>query len=206
MIQNKPLPPRIWLAHYHAVYQNEYDLTSALLDVLPDQQLSVPLCIQYKTNDNRHYLFTFEKDWYKQGYVLVYEDDIYIFEELKLEQDYSFGWLLNKNAVRWEDNICEGRDRYSETYNTVYHKLKVEEDYTFLAVQSVDENDVRTVFLFRDGYFTLPDSTFSFPGVSEIIEFGDYNFDGCLDMCCSSPTRSFWPLKTAAMDSMVKGL
>ena len=186
-IQNKPLPPRIWLAHYHAVYQNEYDLTSALLDVLPDQQLSVPLCIQYKTNDNRHYLFTFRMDYCKQGYVLVYEDDIYIFEELDAEQDYSFRKLLDEGAVRWEDNICEIGDRCSEEYCTVYNKIKAEEDYSFLVVQSVDKNDVRTVFLFRDGYFTAPGSIFSFKDVSWIVAFEDYNFDGCPDMIVPSP-------------------
>lgn len=180
-IKEKPFPPRVWLAHYHAVYKNEYDLTSALLE------FTTPLRVRYKTNNNRRYVFTFRKDDYKQGYVLVYEDDIYILEELAAEQEYSFGELLDEKAVKWGNDICEIGDGYSEEYNTIYNKIQAEENDTFLAAQSVGKNNMRTVLLFRDGYFTSPESIFSFAESSGVIAFEDYNFDGCPDMIVPSP-------------------
>lgn len=39
--KNAPFPPRIWLANYCVAYQNEWELASALLDILPDITLRI---------------------------------------------------------------------------------------------------------------------------------------------------------------------
>ncbi len=176
----KTFPPRLWIAHYRGAYQDDRDLASALLDILPD----IVLELRHKDAAHRRYLFTYDA-FYKNGYVIISGNDIYIAEEHSDER--YFGNLLDENAVRLGDATGRIGDRYSEAYNAVYEKVKVEKSLSLLAVQSVENDTLQKVFLYRDGYFTSPESTFSFPETSYQIEFEDCNFDGCPDMIVPSP-------------------
>ncbi|MDE7206686.1 MAG: hypothetical protein K2N90_05935 [Lachnospiraceae bacterium] len=144
--KNAPFPPRIWLANYCATYQNEWELASALLDILS----GITLRICYKKDDARHYLFTYNKP-NQIGYIMVYEDDIYIAEELAAERDYSFGSLLDRKYVHWKDRTQKIGGRNDYGYRADFNKIKVEENYTLLALQAVDENNLRKLTLFQDG-------------------------------------------------------
>ena len=175
--ENIPFPPRIWLSHYQAVYQNKWELASALLDVLPDTTLR----IYNKLGDNLHYLFTYNRQ-NKNGYVLVYQNDICIVEEIMRESGYSFGKLLETDAVHWEDSIQKLDVRRNNIDYADLNKIKAEKGCTLLAVQSADEKETREISLFRDGSFFAPIMKLSFAECPFNIEFEDYNFDGCTDM------------------------
>ncbi len=184
--KNAPFPPRIWLANYCVAYQSEWELASALLDILPD----ITLRICFKTNDARRYLFTYNKP-NQIGYIMVYGDDIYLVEELAAEQDYSFGRLLDDWYVHWENSMQKIGSRRDYAYCAV-DKIKVEENYTLLALQVVDENNMRKLTLFQDGYFISPIKELSFENCPSDIQFEDYNFDGCPDMIISSSIIYLW--------------
>ncbi len=184
--KNAPFPPRIWLANYCVAYQSEWELASALLDILPD----ITLRICFKTNDARRYLFTYNKP-NQIGYIMVYGDDIYLVEELAAEQDYSFGRLLDDRYVHWENSMQKIGSRRDYAYCAV-DKIKVEENYTLLALQVVDENNMRKLTLFQDGYFISPIKELSFENCPSDIQFEDYNFDGCPDMIISSSIIYLW--------------
>lgn len=175
--ENAPFPPRIWLSHYQAVYQDKWELASALLDILPDTTLR----IYDKLGDNLHYLFTYNKQ-NKNGYVLVYQNDICIVEEIVAESSYSFGKLLETDAVHWEDSIQKLDVRRDNIDYADLNKVKAEKDCTLLAMQSADKKETREISLFRDGFFSAPIMKFSFTECPFNIEFEDYNFDGCTDM------------------------
>lgn len=175
--ENAPFPPRIWLSHYQAVYQNKWELASALLDVLPDTTLR----IYDKLGDNLHYLFTYNRQ-NKNGYVLAYQNDICIVEEIVAESGYSFGNLLEIDAVHWEDSIQKLDVRRNNIDYADLNKIKAEKDCTLLAVQSADKEETREISLFRDGYFSALIMKLSFAECPFNIEFEDYNFDGCTDM------------------------
>lgn len=175
--ENAPFPPRIWLSHYQAVYQNKWELASALLDILPDTTLR----IYDKLGDNLHYLFTYNKQ-NKNGYVLAYQNDICIVEEIVAESGYSFGKLLETDAVHWEDSIQKLDVRRNNIDYADLNKIKAEKDCTLLAVQSADKKETREISLFRDGCFLAPIMQLSFAECPFNIEFEDYNFDGCQDM------------------------
>lgn len=143
--ENAPFPPRIWLSHYQAAYQNKWELASALLDVLPDTTLR----IYDKLGDNLHYLFTYNRQ-NKNGYVLAYQNDICIVEEIVAESGYSFGNLLETDAVHWEDSIQKLDVRRNNIDYADLNKIKAEKDCTLLAVQSADKEETREISLFRD--------------------------------------------------------
>lgn len=185
--KNAPFPPRIWLANYCVTYQNEWELASALLDILP----GITLRICYKKDDARHYLFTYNKP-NQIGYIMVYEDDIYIAEELAAERDYSFGSLLDRKYVHWKDITQKIGGRNDYGYRADFNKIKVEENYTLLALQAVDENNLRKLTLFQDGYFRFPKTEISFEECPSYIQFADCNFDGCPDMIVSSTMIYLW--------------
>lgn len=186
--ENVPFPPRIWLLHYRAAYQNKWELASILLDILPDTTLR----FYDKLGDNLHYLFTYDKLYKKNGYVMVYENDICIVEELSVESGYGFGKLLESDMVHWEDSIQKIDVRNDNTDNADFNKIKAEEDCTLLTMQSVDQNDTRTISLFRDGFFAAPIMKFSFAECPLKIEFEDYNFDGCPDMIVPRTEILLW--------------
>ncbi len=185
---NGPLPPRIWLQNYHITYENQWELVSALLDLIPDTSLR-----RHKTIDVREYAFAYYHDK-KNGYVLVHDDDIYIVEELSAEWGYSFGEFLDEKAVLWEDTQSRFAldDKYGIAHKDVYDKIAVEPDYTLLAMQTMDSDKTRRLVLFRDGYFTSADAEFSFIESQEKISFTDCNFDGYLDMVASDTERYLW--------------
>ncbi|MDE7207250.1 MAG: hypothetical protein K2N90_08870 [Lachnospiraceae bacterium] len=175
--ENAPFPPRIWLSHYRAAYQNKWELASILLDILPDTTLR----FYDKLGDNLHYLFTYNKQK-KNGYVFVYQNDICIVEEIVAESGYSFGKLLETDAVHWEDSIQKLDIRRNNIDYADFNKVKAEKDCTLLAMQSADKKETREISLFRDGCFLAPIMKLSFAECPFNIEFEDYNFDGCTDM------------------------
>ena len=182
-----PFPPRIWLLHYRITYQDKWELASALLDILPD----ITLHSYDKPGDNLHYLFTYDKP-YKNGYIMAYENDICIVEEISSESSYSFGQLLENDMVHWEDSIQKLDIRRDNIDYVNLNKIKVEKDCTLLAMQSVDEDVTREISLFRDGCFAAPMMKFSFAKCYSNIQFEDYNFDGCLDMIVSGTKIYLW--------------
>lgn len=182
-----PFPPRLWIAHYRGDYENDLDLAGALLDILPDTVLT----LRHKDSAARRYLFTYDDFPYQNGYAIIYKNDIYLIKEHSAE--YCFQKLLNENAVSWEDGTIETGGRYLQEEIAVYEKVKADETVTFLAVQFEENNTARTVFLYRDGYFTSPENTFSFPESTQQVEFKDCNFDGCPDMIMPAPVGiSLW--------------
>ena len=181
-----PLPPRLWLSHYGASYENEWQLASLLLDILPDTTLR--FCDN--TGDKLHYLFTYEKP-YKNGYVLVCGSDVCIVEEVSAESDYSFDALLKGGWVHWDNTMqrVDTRDR-NEVYIEV-KKCKTEQDGTLLAAQTLHTDGTRRISLYRDGHFMAPFMEYSFAKCPAEIGFEDYNFDGSMDMIAfpkESPT------------------
>lgn len=176
-----PFPPRLWIAHYRGDYENDLDLTSALLDILPD----TVLMLRHKDAAARRYLFTYDDFPYQNGYAVVYKNDIYLIKEHSAER-YFYG-LLDEDAVRWEDGTIEIGGTYLQKNNTVYEKVKADETVTFLVMQFEENDTARTVFLYRDGQFNSPESIFSFPESAIQVEFKDCNFDGCPDMIMPAP-------------------
>ena len=185
--EDAPFPPRIWLSHYRIAYQDKWELASALLDILPD----ITLYSYDKPGDNLHHLFTYNKP-YKNGYIMAYENDICIVEQISSESSYSFGQLLENDMVHWEDSIQKLDIRRDNVDRVDCNKIKVEKDCTLLAMQSADENGTRKISLFRDGCFAAPMMKFSFAKCYYNIQFEDYNFDGCLDMIVSETRIYLW--------------
>ena len=181
-----PLPPRIWLAHYHVERQDGIlELISALLDLLP----GAAFCERYDSG-NGGSLFTYDKA-YKNGYILLYENDIYLVEEAALESDYSFGGLLDENAVQWNNSICAFDDRHSYS-KQLYSKINVGNDMTFLVIQTVIEDRMRVILLYQDGYFSSLYQNIAYGEWSLTPAFEDCNFDGCLDMVISNSRMYLW--------------
>lgn len=172
-----PLPPRLWLSHYGASYQNEWQLASLLLDILPDTTLR----FYNGTGDSLHCLFTYSKS-YKNGYVLVCGSDVCIVEEVSSESGYSFDALLKDGRVHWDNSLKNPDIR--EAWNVDYvdmKKIKTEQEGTLLAAQTLHTDGTRISF-YRDGRFMAPFLAYSFAKCYTEIQFEDYNFDGNMDM------------------------
>ncbi len=186
-----PLPPRIWFRNYQMVYESRWELLSALMDLLPDTSL----CVQ-KVTDASEYVFTYESD-YKNGYILVHEDDIYIVEDIKAEWGYNFEEFLNDKLVLWENtqNVLAIGDTSGRANKKLYDKIDVEKHYTLFVLQSVDSDNTRRVLLFRDGYFDSAVAEFSFAEASGTVVFEDCNFDGCPDIMVSETNIYLWNTK-----------
>ncbi len=162
-----------------------------MLDLLPDTSL----CVQ-KVTDASEYVFTYESD-YKNGYILVHEDDIYIVEDIKAEWGYNFEEFLNDKLVLWENtqNVLAIGDTSGRANKKLYDKIDVEKHYTLFVLQSVDSDNTRRVLLFRDGYFDSAVAEFSFAEASGTVVFEDCNFDGCPDMMVSETNIYLWNTK-----------
>jgi hypothetical protein len=173
------------------VYESRWELLSALMDLLPDTSL----CVQ-KVTDASEYVFTYESD-YKNGYILVHEDDIYIVEDIKAEWGYNFEEFLNDKLVLWENtqNVLAIGDTSGRANKKLYDKIDVEKHYTLFVLQSVDSDNTRRVLLFRDGYFDSAVAEFSFAEASGTVVFEDCNFDGCPDMMVSETNIYLWNTK-----------
>ena len=185
---DRPFPPCIWLLHYRIAYQNKWELASTLLDILPD----ITLRYYDKLGDNLHYLFTYDKP-YKNGYIMVYEDDVCIVEEIASESAYSFGKLLADDMVHWENTIQQIDVRSDNGAYFDLSKIKVEKDYTLMAMQSAYQYLTQEITLFRDGYFTVPIMKYSFDEQEyHYLELDDYNFDGCQDMFIAGTKIYLW--------------
>lgn len=182
------LPPRIWFRNYQVMYESRWELLSALLDLLPD----TPLYVQ-KVTDTREYAFIYESD-YKNGYILVHENDIYIVEDISAEWDYNFEAFLNDKLVLWENtqNVLAIGSTSGIADREMYDKIHVEEQYPLFVLQSVDSDNTRRVLLFRDGYFDSAAAEFSFAESFGTVVFEDCNFDGCLDMMVSETNIYLW--------------
>ncbi len=186
--EDGPFPPRIWLLHYRIAYEDKWELASTLLDILPDTTLR----FYDKLGDNLHYLFTYDKP-YKNGYVMVYEDDVCIVEQIASERAYSFGKLLADDMVHWENTIQQIDVRGSNGAYFDLSKIKVEKDYTLMAMQSAYQYLTQEITLFRDGYFAVPIMKYSFDEQEyHYLELDDYNFDGCQDMFIAGTKIYLW--------------
>lgn len=181
-----PFPPRILLANYHVEYDDIREVISALLDLLPD----VSICERYISSEERCYLYTYNKP-YKEGYILIYEDDAYIVEEISLESDYSFGGLLDDKAVQWKGRVCAFDNRQSYPAQ-LYSKFNAESNMTFLVAQTAIEDKMRLLFLYQDGYFSSVYQEVLYEEWRREPEFKDCNFDGCLDIAISDKRIYLW--------------
>ena len=184
-----PFPPRIWLANYHVEYDDDIrEVISAMLDLLP----GITIRERYISGKDGCYLYTYDKP-YKNGYILIYEDDAYIVEEVSSESDYSFGGLLDERAVQWKSRVCEF-DNGNSSSKQFYSKFSVESGMTFLAAQTAIRDKMRVLLLFQDGYFSSVYQNIAYEEWSQEPEFKDCNFDGCLDIAVSdarSDTRIY---------------
>ena len=186
--RSKPFPPRIWLANYDAEYDDGImELISALLDLLPD----ISLCERYIVDDERCYLYTYKKPYYKTGYILIYGCDVYIVEEVSAERDYSFGGLLDDQAVQWQSITCgfDSRFGFSER---LYNKFNVAGDMTFFVIQTAMKDKMREIMLYQDGYFSSVYQNIAYEEWREEPVFEDCNFDGYLDMFVSNIGMYLW--------------
>lgn len=182
-----PFPPRIWLANYHVEYDGSImEVISPLLDLLPD----VSIGERYISGVERCYLYTYNKP-YKKGYILIYEDDAYIVEEISSESDYSFGGLLDDKAVQWKGRVCAFGNRQSYP-KQFYSKFNAESDMTFLVAQTAIEDKMRVLLLFQDGYFSSIYQNIAYGEWRQEPEFTDCNFDGCLDIVVSDTRIYLW--------------
>lgn len=173
-----PLPPRLWLSHYGVSYQNEWQLASLLLDLLPDTTLR----FYNGTGDSLHCLFTYSKP-YRNGYVLVCGSDVCIVEEVSSESDYSFDSLLKDGRVYWDNSLqnLDVREAWN-VHRVDLKKIKTEQDGALLAAQTLHTDGTRSISFYRDGHFMAPFFAYSFAKCYAKIQFEDYNFDGSMDM------------------------
>ncbi|MDE7267816.1 MAG: hypothetical protein K2N89_10170, partial [Lachnospiraceae bacterium] len=185
--QSALFPPRIWLANYDAEYDDGImELISALLDLLPD----VSLCERYISGEERYYVYTYDKP-YKNGYILIYDHDVYIVEEVSAESDYSFGRLLDDNAVQWKDYTCVVGSGYGVS-EQIYSKFNAESNLTFFVSQTKLNDQMLEIMLYQDGYFsTIYQNTVYEEWIQELV-FEDCNFDGYLDMVVSNTRMYLW--------------
>lgn len=183
-----PLPPRIWFRNYQVTYESRWELLSALLDLLPDTSLYVQ-----KVTDACEYVFTYDSD-YKNGYILVHEDDIYIVEEIRAEWGYNFEEFVNNKLILWENtqSVLAIGNTSGRADKKMYDKIHMEEQDTLFVLQSVDSDHTRRVLLFWDGYFDSAVAEFSFAESSGAVVFEDCNFDGCPDMMVSQTNLYLW--------------
>lgn len=194
-MENGPLPPRIWLAHYHAVYKGEtitekgLGLISALLDLMPVDSLRLRFYEQEA--DDCHLLLKYTNRR-KNGYILACEEDVYIVEEVENESAYSFGGLLDDGVVRWRDDHWRIKEWGSSEYRTVFRKLCPEEEYSFLVwCDSDTEGEEQEIYLYQDGRFRSLYQEFCSDMWTVDMDFADYNFDGCLDMIIAQGKEIF---------------
>ena len=176
-----PFSPRIWLANYHVEYDDSImEVISTLLDLLP----GLSICERYISGEERCYLYTYDKP-YKKGYILIYEDDVYIVEEISSESDYSFGGLLDERAVQWKSRVCTFGSRQGYP-KQLYSKFNAESDMTFIVAQTAIEDKMRGLLLYQDGYFSSIYQNIAYEEWRQEPKFTDCNFDGCLDIVVSS--------------------
>lgn len=195
-MENGAVPPRIWLAHYRAVYETQEqtayrrELVNALLELLPKTPLYLRLYEEPVTGDC-HLLLTYTREG-KNGYILVCEKDVYFAEEVAAESLYSFGGLLDDGAVQWADRHGETGDRDSRRYNMVFRRLCPEEGASFLITYYNDnDSEVQEFELFWEGCFQQPYQELRSAVTKGRIEFEDYNFDGCADIILAEGEEIF---------------
>ncbi|MDE7267509.1 MAG: hypothetical protein K2N89_08600 [Lachnospiraceae bacterium] len=188
--RSKPFPPRIWLANYHVEYDDIMELISALLDLLP----GVSIREQYISGEEHCYLYTYNEYTFttdKKGYLLIYEDDVYIVEEISAESYYGFGALLDDKAVQWKDRTCALEDGNSYE-KQLYSKCNVESDMTFLVLQTAIADKMRVLILYRDGYFSSIYQNIVYEEWRKEPSFKDCNFDGYPDIVVSDTRIYLW--------------
>lgn len=195
---DKPLAPRIWLTHYRAACGGAWAMADALLTLLPDTTLR----FVYRNPDEKINLFRYTSGE-KNGYILNREDDIYIVEELSDESCYGFGRLIDDRAVCWNDGQEVG-SRYNHTRITFFDRFCVGEE-VFLAVRYTQEDGSRRwLALVREADLDRRHSgdeaiVYQRIGIPQIerasdeqITYGDYNFDGFMDIMVSPDELYLW--------------
>ncbi len=199
-VGDKPLAARLWITYYRAECSNLWTLLSALMDLLPDTTMRLRC---YDTDKNIE-LFTYTSG-YKRGYILIYEENICIVEEMLYGGRYVFGGLLDDQAVRWND-IYECGDRNNNSYIVLFDKLKIGKE-SFLAFRYTAQDNTRWLGLVQDGDYleTYREKEGDYGVVYQKIEiaptasaseeqitYQDYNFDGFPDISVSSNKIYLW--------------
>lgn len=191
-----PLAPRIWITHYRADCENEWRITSALLDLLPDTTLQYT----YRDRENKINLFTYTNR-YKSGYILNCKNDIYLVEELTYGSENVFGGLLDDRSVRWNSGH-EAGNRHNRTWISLFDKIHIGED-SFLAMRYTADDGRRWIKLICDeaAGMTSDEDVIVYQKIEikpikvlseEQITYKDYNFDGYLDIGVASDTVWLW--------------
>ena len=192
------LPPRIWITHYRADDMGMWEMTGALLDLLPDTTLRYV----YRDRDENSNVFTYTNGD-KNGYILNRGEDIYIVEELMYEYKYVFGGLIDDKAVRWNDGQEVG-SRFNNKWLTFFDRLHIGED-SFLALRYTesDGDGRRWLALIRDDDSDgrSADETVVYQRIEihpvqrvydEWITYEDCNFDGFTDIIASNDAVYLW--------------
>jgi len=178
-------PPRIWLQHYHidakeynADYHH-YAIISALLDLLEesfdiDVHLAFFNCfeeIDLLQRALNEYFFIFTLP-YQTGYIFVQGVDVYIIREMTLESEYSFGALVDNQAVMWKNtsNIILKEDNNQD--RTAYQKITIDDDNSFVVQKIGNQTN-----LIKDGFYHT-----IFLRWNHRIYCEDFNFDGYPDI------------------------
>ncbi|MDE7271599.1 MAG: hypothetical protein K2N95_00870 [Lachnospiraceae bacterium] len=199
-VEDIPLAARLWVTFYRADSLNKWALLSALLDLLPE---TAPQVRDYDPDANTA-LLTYTSG-YKKGYIMLYEEDVCIVEEMLYGGRYVFGELLDDHAVRWDD-LYECGDRNNNNDIVLLDKLETGKD-SFLTVRYTSEDGRRWLELIQVG-----DDTESYQDIEggcgticqkieiepitsasrEWLKYKDYNFDGHVDINVSSDTIYLW--------------
>lgn len=184
---DKQLVPRIWITHYRASDLNEWEVTGALLDLMPDTSLR----LRYRDKETDSRLFTYTCG-YKNGYILMYGEDIYIVEEMQEESERGFGGMLDERAVCWADGYGCG-DRNNDRYDVWFDKLAAGED-AFLVFRYTGKDGMRRLGLMKDGDYghVYQEIVTGPPGADEWLICKDYNFDGYTDINFLNKTLYLW--------------
>lgn len=192
--EDAPLAPRLWITHYRGQYTDEGTMIRALLEQIPDTAFR----LRYRDFDEKRYLFTYLSED-KVGYVIVCGKDVYFVEELTYAGRNIFGQLLDNHAVWWGYGFQSVGDRESEDNIVWFDRIQQGNDF-FLVLRYTEEDGRRWIKLFCD---ETPSNVWQEIEIDAIetvrdewIAYGDYNFDGYLDMNVSSKVVYLWnPVK-----------
>lgn len=178
------LAPRIWITHYTMGDYNEWAMTSALLDQLPE----TTLCLCCSDGEEDINFFTYTRGYIK-GYVLSRGNDIYLIEEVCDEA--AFGRMLDYQFVSW----AGGSPVYAENQGDAawFDRFAAGEMF-FLAVRYTAEDGSRWIVLMQDGKYGQVYQKIAVERKvsSERLICRDYNFDGYTDINFSSEILYLW--------------
>ena len=85
---------------------------------------------------------------YQTGYIFVQGVDVYIIREMTLESEYSFGALVDNQAVMWKNtsNIILKEDNNQD--RTAYQKITIDDDGSYYEAELYETTEGnRTILL-----------------------------------------------------------